>query len=86
MILDPFDINRELGRGVNLGNALEGPTEGAWGVVLEEEFFDLIADQGFDSVRIPIRWSAHAEVAAPYTIDPKFFERIDWAVENALRS
>ncbi len=84
MILDPFEINRELGRGINLGNALEGPSEGDWGVVLEEEFFDLIADQGFDSVRIPIRWSAHAEKAAPYTIDPKFFERIDWTVENAL--
>jgi len=84
MIYDAFEINRKLGRGINLGNALEGPSEGAWGVVLEEEFFDLIADQGFDSIRIPIRWSAHAEKAAPYVIDPQFFERIDWAVENAL--
>lgn len=35
-----------LGRGINLGNALEAPREGEWGVVLEEEFFDLIADAG----------------------------------------
>lgn len=81
---DPFEQNRLLGRGVNLGNALEAPQEGAWGVVLEEEYFDLIAEAGFDSVRIPIRWSAHADDIAPYTIDPAFFERTDWAVEQAL--
>jgi endoglucanase len=81
---DPFEQNLVLGRGVNLGNALEAPQEGEWGVVLEEEYFDLIAEAGFDSVRIPIRWSAHASDTAPYTVDPAFFERIDWAVEQAL--
>ena len=73
-----------LGRGVNLGNALEGPTEGAWGMVIEEDFFSLIHEAGFDTVRVPIRWSAHAAEAAPYTVDPEFFERIDWVVEYAL--
>ena len=84
MASDAFEINRKLGRGVNLGNALEGTSEGAWGVVLQEEYFELIANQDFDSVRIPIRWSAYADQTTPYTIDPKFFERVDWAVENAL--
>jgi endoglucanase len=79
-----FEINQKLGRGVNLGNALEAPNEGEWGVTLQEEYFQLIADQGFDSVRIPIRWSTHAAAEAPYTIDPAFFARIDWAVDNAL--
>jgi endoglucanase len=51
---------------------------------LEEEYFDLIAGAGFDSVRVPIRWSTHADEVAPYTIDPVFFERIDWVVEQAL--
>ena len=83
--IDSQQINRKLGRGVNLGNALEAPSEGEWGVILQEEYIDLIADQGFDSVRIPIRWSAHAELNEPYKIDPAFFERVDWAVENALR-
>jgi len=73
-----------LGRGVNLGNALEAPREGEWGVMLREEYFDLIRDAGFDSVRIPIRWSAHALAAEPYTIDPAFFGRVDWTVEQAL--
>ena len=81
---DPFDQNRRLGRGVNLGNALEAPSEGEWGVTLREEYFQLIADAGFDAVRIPVRWSAHAASAPPYTIDPSFFERVDWAVNQAL--
>ena len=31
---DPFSINSDLGRGINLGNALDAPNEGEWGVVL----------------------------------------------------
>jgi endoglucanase len=81
---DPFKINKLLGRGVNLGNALEGPNEGAWGVILQEEYFQLIKDAGFNSIRLPVRWSAHALNEPPYTIDPKFFGRVDWAVKNTL--
>ncbi len=82
--LDPFAQNQLLGGGVNLGNALEAPAEGEWGVTLEEKYFQLIKDAGFKSVRIPTRWSAHAKTAAPYTIDATFFERLDWAVGQAL--
>ncbi|MCX6149984.1 MAG: glycoside hydrolase family 5 protein [Ignavibacteriales bacterium] len=82
--LDPFEQNKRLGRGINLGNALEAPTEGEWGVVLKEEFFQLIKEKGFNSVRIPIRWSSHALTATPFTIDQKFFERIDWAINQSL--
>ena len=81
-----FARQARLGRGVNLGNALEAPTEGEWGVTLQAEYFQLIQQQGFQSVRIPIRWSAHAAAEAPYTIDPAFFERIDWAVQQAAHN
>lgn len=81
---DPFEQNRLLGRGINLGNALEAPNEGDWGVVLEEEYFDLIKQAGFQSVRIPIRWSAHTTRVPPYVIDTQFLRRVDWAVEQAL--
>jgi hypothetical protein len=64
---DAFEQNVHLGRGVNLGNALEAPKEGEWGVTLREEYFHLIAEAGFDSVRIPIRWSAHAALTEPPT-------------------
>ncbi len=77
-------MNKRLGRGVNLGNALEAPHEGEWGVVLKEEYFQAIKDAGFDSVRIPVRWSSRAMTETPYTINPDFFKRVDWAVNCAL--
>ena len=73
-----------LGRGVNLGNMLEAPREGEWGVRVKEEYFDLIQSAGFDSVRIPVRWSSHAAKDAPYTIDPKFLDRVEWVVHQAM--
>lgn len=85
MGVDAFELNARIGRGVNLGNALEAPNEGDWGVVLQEEYFDLIKNAEFNSVRIPVRWSAHALEGAPFTIDPAFFDRVDWAVNHALQ-
>jgi endoglucanase len=81
---DPFKMNKLLGRGINLGNALEGPNEGEWGVTLQEEYFQLIKDAGFNSIRLPVRWSAHAANVPPYTIDPNFLKRVDWAIQNTL--
>ena len=82
---DVFEINSRLGRCMNLGNALEAPTEGEWGVTLKEEYFELIKNEGFNSVRIPIRWSAHALEESPYAIHQSFFNRIDWAIDQALQ-
>ncbi len=76
--------NKRLGRGVNLGNALEAPREGAWGVTLKPEYFQAIKEAGFDTIRLPVCWSAHAGTRPPYTIDPKFAARVDWAVDQAL--
>jgi endoglucanase len=81
---DIHAANKKLGRGINLGNALEAPKEGEWGVTLKPEYFQAIKKAGFDSVRLPVRWSAHAKETAPYTIDPKFAERVDWAIDQAL--
>lgn len=35
-------------------------------------------------MRIPIKWSAHASNVAPYTVDPKFFARVDEVLKEAL--
>src|SRR5262245_59221200 len=81
---DIHDANAKLGRGINLGNALEAPSEGAWGVRLKPEYFKAIKEAGFASVRLPCKWSAHAESQAPYTIDETFAKRVDWAIDQAL--
>ena len=70
-------------RGINIGNALDAPTEGAWGVHMSEKHFEMAAAAGLDHVRLPVRFSVRAETEAPFTIDPAFFERVDWAVEKA---
>jgi endoglucanase len=81
---DAFAVNARIGRAVNFGDALEAPDEGEWGVVLREEYFQLVADAGFDAIRLPVRWNTHALEESPYTIHASFFDRVDWAVENAL--
>jgi endoglucanase len=83
--VDAFEHLKQLGRGVNFGNALEAPNEGEWGMTLEERFFDLVKEGGFNTIRLPTRWSSHALTDAPYTIDEAFFERVDWAVDNATQ-
>ncbi|MFW5656224.1 MAG: cellulase family glycosylhydrolase [Bacteroidota bacterium] len=78
--------NQRIGRGINLGNALEAPNPGDWGVNLKEEYFELIAEQGFNSLRVPIRWNAHAGTSPPYTIHESFFELVDWVIDNSLKN
>lgn len=79
-----FALAERLGRGVNLGNMLEAPNEGDWGLRVEADYFALARAAGFNHVRVPIKWSTHTAVEAPYTIDPEFFDRIDWVVDQAL--
>jgi endoglucanase len=80
---DIFELNKRLGRGVNFSNALEAPSEGVWGMVLESSFFDLVKEAGFDTIRLPVSWTAHATEEAPYTIDAEFMARVQWAVDEA---
>ncbi len=74
-----------LGRGVNLGNALEAPNfEGEWGMVIEDGFFGLIAAAGFDSIRLPVRWDTRAAVSSPWTVDAGFMARVNHLVDLAI--
>ncbi len=73
-----------IARCVNLGNALEAPREGEWNYEIEEAHFGIVADMGFDTVRIPIAWSNHADPHAPYPIDEDFYERVDEVIAQGL--
>jgi len=81
-----------LQRGVNLGNMLEAPNEGEWGLFVQEEYFDLVKDAVFDFVRLPVNWKTHTtrtgydDGDTGYTIEPAFFARVDEVVGWALKS
>ena len=62
---------------MNLGSALEAYYEGEWGYTVRQADLVRLKEAGFDTVRLPIRWSAHAEETAPYPIDPEFLARVD---------
>lgn len=90
-LLDPYAQNAALGRGVNFGNLLDAPNEGDWsgGLVIEESQFALAAAAGFDSVRLPVKFSGHAGAGAPYAIDAAFMDRVaqvvGWGLAHDLR-
>ncbi len=73
-----------LKRGIDLGNALDAPREGDWGVTLAASDFSAAKRAGFDHVGLPVRFDAHALSTAPYTIDADFLARVDWAIDQAL--
>jgi endoglucanase len=73
-----------IGRGVNFGNMLEAPTEGAWGLSVTDDFIDKATAAGFTSVRLPVRWSNHAGAQAPFTIDAAFMTRVASVVDKLL--
>ncbi len=73
-----------LARGVNFGNMLEGPFEGAWGLTVEERFFDITREAGLDHIRLPVSWTHHTQDEPPYAIDAAFLDRVQWCVDQAL--
>ena len=80
-----FDKHTKL-RGINLGNALEAPTPGNWGVTIKPTYFEIIRNAGFNHVRIPVRFSAHTSQTAPYSIEPKFLNMVDNIINQGLET
>ena len=79
----------EMKRCVNMGNALEAPSGAPWGRLYSQEDYARIAAAGFDTVRIPVRWSDYTGPAPDYRIHPDFAELVDrniqWAMANGLK-
>lgn len=84
---DMFEIIGAMDACVNLGNWLDAPNQD-WGVICDESDLIRIADKGFDTIRLPIRWETRAMDTAPYTIDEAFFGLVDdtlgWAAGSGL--
>jgi endoglucanase len=81
------EINKKLGKGVNMGNMFEAtPLETSWGNPFQNDYFERISKLGFNSVRIPVRWDIPDRAAqnAPYPINSVFLARIKTIVDNAI--
>lgn len=76
-------VAHDLGRGINMGNMLEAPREGDWGVKLDPGYVDVVAS-AFKTVRVPVRWSNHAAATADATLDEQFAKRMDAVVDAFL--
>ena len=73
-----------MGPGINFGNMLEAPQEGDWGLRAETSYIGAAWKAGFRTVRLPVRWSNHADPGFPYAIDPVFMARVEMAVDALL--
>ncbi|MDX8340309.1 cellulase family glycosylhydrolase [Draconibacterium sp. IB214405] len=83
-----FEINEKLGRGVNFGNMFEAPTETEWGNPWKPQYPGIVADLGFNHIRIPIRWepAERSSSTDPYTINTVFLNRIKQVVDSTLNN
>lgn len=72
--------------GVNIGNALDAPNLGEWGVNIKPEYFEKIRIAGFNTVRLPVRFSMHLQQGPEFKIDSKFMELVDKFVDIGLHN
>ncbi|GAB2585118.1 hypothetical protein GCM10027034_16940 [Ramlibacter solisilvae] len=77
------NMARSLGRGINLGNMLDAPREGDWGVKFDPAYIDKMAGT-FTTVRLPVRWSNNAAPTADAAINEAFARRVDSIVDALL--
>jgi endoglucanase len=71
-------------RGFCFGNRLDAPNEGDWGPKIRVEDFASVRERGFDHVRLPVRFAAHAAETAPFEFKAEFLERVDSVIEQIL--
>jgi len=87
--LTPKDAISQMKHGINLGNTLEPPYEGDWGNPPTQEYmFDMYKKEGFNFIRIPVRWDKHMGTTSPFKIDETWFKRVeqilDWGLSKGL--
>lgn len=79
------DAPLPVGTCINMGNHLEPEAENAWGGKrIAADDFARIADAGFDTVRIPVRWHNKTGDAPQYTVDAAWMDRVAQVVDMAL--
>lgn len=72
----------DIDRCINLGDALDSPAvEGEWSYVIDDADIAMIANAGFDTIRLPVRFSTRWDGTR---IDPVFQARVDHVVRTVL--
>lgn len=87
--LTPQEAISHMRKGINLGNTLEPPYEGEWGNPTTQEYmFDMYKKEGFDCIRVPVRWDKHMGTTSPYKISETWFARVeqilDWGLSKGM--
>ena len=80
-----FEQNKRLGRGVNI-IGYDAIWTDASKARMTEKHFKLLKKAGFDNVRIVIMPFKFSMKDADFTIDPKFYVTLDWAINQALKN
>lgn len=71
-------------KGMNIGNALEAPKGEPWDVTMDNRYFSEIKQLGFDTVRMPVRFSDYISNDENYTLEEDFMLKIDDHINYAL--
>lgn len=74
----------DMQRCVNMGNSFDSPRGEPWGAPIDPDHFDIIKQKGFDTVRIPVRWSDYTKGAPDYKIETDFLAEVTNIVDRAL--
>ncbi len=80
------EIASSMYAGINIGNTMECPGgEGDWSMPINETYVAALANMGFNAVRIPCAWDAHAKDGV---IDASWLDRVDevvgWVIGNNM--
>jgi endoglucanase len=71
-------------KGANFGNYLEAPRTQNWGATYSERDLDAVKAEGFDHVRLPIRWNDYVGAEPEFKIEQQLFDKVDFLVTNTL--
>lgn len=91
-VLDIEQYAAEMQPGWNLGNTFDalGEDETGWGnPYVTEELIQSIAEQGYQSIRIPITFDERMDLEPDYQIDADFLgrvtETVDWSLNAGMK-
>lgn len=89
---ETFDLIGNMTVGWNLGNTMDAhgtgntvASETYWGnPKTTQEMIDMIANQGFNTIRIPVTFAEHVGQAPDYKIDEAWLDRVQEIVDYAM--